>query len=142
MKLSYTSSITRYENSYPSLSVFFMSASPKESDRESFHAKAEGDFRGKKTAFSVIYKEEDGTGASLIYEDDTLIFARGGTKAEFKLSKSTAFSYASELGELAVSAYTERLDVKEKEGMILLSLTYYMHVSDMVQKTVMKWKLF
>ncbi len=142
MKLSYTSSITRYEGSYPSLSVFLMSPCPKESDSESFHAQAEGDFKGDKAAFTVAYKEEDGVQAKLVYEGDTLIFTRGATKASFKLSKSTSFSYVSELGSMPVSAYTERLDLKEKAGKLLLSLTYYMHVSDIVQKNVMKWKLF
>lgn len=115
---------------------------PKESDSESFLAKAEGVFTGSKEAFSLVYEEQDGTKASLTYEHGTLVFTRGATKASFVLSKCTSFSYVSELGSMSVSAYTERLDVKEKGEKLLLSLTYYMHASDLIQKNVMKWKLF
>ena len=99
-------------------------------------------FGGGENGFSLSYKEENGTSASIVYEGDMLRFTRGITQAAFSLSRITSFSYVTDLGAMPVSAYTERLDVMERDGKLLLTLSYFMHISGMVQKTVMKWKLF
>lgn len=142
MKVQHTSGITRYEGSYPSLSAFLMCPCPKESDSESFLSRAEGRFEGNANAFSLTYKEEDGVLASLDYNGKELHFVRGGTRAVFIPSKTTSFSHITELGAMKAEAYTTRLDVKEKDGKILLSVSYFMHISDIIQKNTMKWKLF
>ena len=141
MKIQYSSSIVRYEGDFPSLSAFLMCPAPKENDSESFIARAEGEMSGDKTALSLNYKEEDGTAASLSYDGEELIFRRGATASRFLRAKTSSFSHMTDLGAMPISAYTLRLDVMEREGMLLLTLSAYMHVSGMVQKTTMKWKI-
>ena len=141
MKIQYTSSIVRYAGDFPTLSAFLMCPSPKESDSESFLARAEGTLTGDKSAFSLSYKEEDGSAANLSYNGEELLFKRGATASHFKSGSVTAFSHMTDMGALPMSAYTTRLDVLEREGMLLLTLSAYMHVSGMVQKTTMKWKI-
>ncbi len=141
MKIQYTSSIVRYAGDFSALSAFLMCPSPKESDSESFVARAEGAFSGDKRAFSLSYKEEDGSAAKLSYNGEQLSFQRGATASYFKQGSVTAFSHMTEMGVLPISAYTTRLDVLERDGMLLLTLSAYMHISGMVQKTTMKWKI-
>ena len=140
MKIQYTSSIVRYGGDFPTLSAFLMCPSPKEADRESFTARAEGTFSGNKNAFSLSYKE-DGCFASLTFSGTELCFKRGATASQFKLGSLTSFSHMTDMGALPITAYTTRLDVLEREGMLLLTLSAYMHISGMVQKTTMKWKI-
>ena len=142
MKVHYTSTITRYEGKYPSLSAFLMSPSPKESDSENVLFHADGVFKGDKSAFTLSYQEEDATPSRLVFSGDTLVFVRGKTEARFEKSKTTAFAYVSAIGALAATAYTVRLDVLEMAGKLLLTVEYFMHISDMVQKNTMRWKLF
>lgn len=142
MKLQHTSTITRYGGEYPSLSAFLMRPTPEVTDSESFLTRAEGSFLGDKNAFSATYKEEEGESATLTLSGNTVRFTRGKTQAIFTRGATTAFSYVSAIGALPATVYTEGLDVKEKDGKLLLTVSYFMHVSDMVQKTTMRWKLF
>ena len=130
----------RYGGDFPTLSAFLMCPSPKEADRESFTAHAEGMFSGSKNEFSLSYKE-DGCSASLTFSGAELCFKRGATVSRFALGSVTSFSHMTDMGALSIAAYTTRLDVLEREGMLLLTLSAYMHISGMVQKTTMKWKI-
>ena len=140
MEIQYSSSIVRYEGDFSSLSAFLMCPTPKESDRESFLCRAEGDFKGDKDSFTLCYKEED-TSATLSYNGKELIFKRGGTASRFTEGSVTSFAHVTDIGALPIDAYTLRLDLKEREGKLLLTLSAYMYISGMIQKTTMKWKL-
>ena len=142
MKVQHISTITRFVGEYPSLSAFLMSASTVPSDSESVSTRAEGSFAGHADNFSLSYKEQDGTVARVSFDGDTLSFSRGGTFATFTRAKSTSFSYVSAIGALPATAYTVTLEVKEREGKLLLCVEYFMHLSNMVQKNTMRWKLF
>jgi len=119
-----------------------MSPLPEQSDTETMQISAKGTFSGDENAFSLAYTEEDGTHVSLHYDaEGGLEFRRGVTNTTFVRGKTTVFSHWTGYGMLEIEAYTTRLDLMEKNGSYLLTLTYFSHISDMVQQNTMKWKL-
>ena len=140
MKITYHSSIIRFEGSYPSLSAFLLTPMPEESDKESMQLSAEGKFFVAPDSFSASYQEEDGTNVRLSLEKGTLSFSRGATHAVFPSSGSASFLHRTEYGALTVDTYTLRLELQEKNGSFLLTLTYLAYIGGMVQKNMMKWK--
>ncbi len=141
MDLKFHSSIVRYEGTYSSLSAFMLSPSPRESDKEDMMSSLQGSFTGDATAFTLSYREENGTSALLEYREGTLRFCRGGTEAVFIKGKTTSFSHFAGYGSLLHTVYTTRIDVSERQGKYLLTLSYMAHISGMVQKNTMMWKI-
>ncbi len=141
MKIKFHSSILRYEGNYPSLSAFMMSASPQESDKEDMMSSPEGKFEGDENAFTLSYREEDGMSASLTYRAGELHFRRGATEACFIKGKSTSFSHFAGYGSLLHTVYTLRLEVIKRDDKYLVALSYLAHISGMVQKNTMMWKI-
>lgn len=140
MKITYHSSITRFEGSYPSLSAFLLTPLPQEADKESMQLCAEGAVSFQADGCTASYREEDGTAVRLSLQNGTFTFVRGATRAVFPQTGMTSFSHQTGYGALTVDAYTLRLDLQEKNGSYLLTLSYLAHIGGMVQKNTMKWK--
>lgn len=141
MNIKFHSSILRYKGSYASLSAFLLCPLPEETDKEEVRSSSVGRFEGDASSFTLSYQEEDGVKASLSYHDGVLCFSRGATEAVFEKGKTTSFSHFAGYGTLLHTAYTLRLDVAEREGKYLLTLSYLAHISGMVQKNTMMWKI-
>lgn len=142
MRITYHSSITRYAGEYPSLSAFLLSPAPSESDSESFSFSTEGRLVGKEEAFTLSYREQDGTAVTLVLrEDGALLLRRGTTEASFSVKAVSSFLHKAELLELSITAYTVEISCKRRGESRLVTLVYYSHFSNIVQKNTMRWKL-
>ena len=139
-----STSILRYDGTYPSIPAFFMSPSPVEADRERVSAQGEGQGEITEDGISLCYTETSGgtrVTVSLSYRDGELTVMRGGSEMRFLRGATTRFSYSVGYGYLPMTVYTQELTRQDKGGSHLLHLAYLSVTDGMASRTEIRFKL-
>lgn len=139
-----STSILRYDGTYPSIPAFFMASTHREADRERVSAQGEGQGEINADGISLCYTETSGgtrVSVSLSYKDGELTVMRGGSEMRFLRGATTRFSYSVGYGYLPMTVYTQELTRQDKGGSHLLHLAYLSVTDGMVSRTEIRFKL-